>query len=140
MANCKLRGHHLICLNFFSGEGYDDAFIENLRNIIATTEEKVVEVHDGADAVCEKCPSMQMNRCLHSGQADDDIAALDSLALRLLNMSHGQHVRWRDIRDLLPSIFHEWYVSSCSGCDWKWACEQKALYLELKNAPSPGDH
>src|SRR5208283_2635880 len=99
----------------FSGKGYDDAFIENLRHIITMTEDKGIEVHNGTDAVCEKCPSRQINRCLHSAQADDEIAVLDSLALRLLNMSQGQHVSWRHIRDLLPSVFHEWYVFACSG-------------------------
>ncbi len=131
MKNCTLRGHHLICLHFFSGEGYDAAFVENLRNVIAVAEEGIVQVHDGADAVCKNCPSLQFNRCMHSAQAEDDVLALDRLALRLLGLSPGRLVRWRDLRNVLPSIFRAWYGSSCNGCGWKWACEKKTLYIEL---------
>ncbi len=132
MNNCLLRGHHLICLHFFSGEGYDAAFIANLRNVIAVAEEGIVQVHSGADAICKNCPSLHFDRCLHTAQAEDDVQALDRLALRILGLAPGQYVRWRDIRNMLPSIFSTWYESSCNGCGWKWACEKKTLYLELK--------
>jgi hypothetical protein len=131
MGNCLLRGHHLICLHFFSGEGYDAAFVENLRNVIAVAEEGIVQVRDGADAICKNCPSLKFNRCTHSAQAEDDITALDRLALSLLGLSSGQLVSWQDIRNMLPSIFSAWYESSCNGCGWKWACEKKQLYMEL---------
>lgn len=36
----SLRGHHLICLHFFKGEGYDAAFVENLARVIAQTKKK----------------------------------------------------------------------------------------------------
>ena len=31
----KLRGHHLICLHFYEGEGYDEPFIKSLEKVIA---------------------------------------------------------------------------------------------------------
>jgi len=131
MYNCSLRGHHLICLHFFSGEGYNAAFVENLRNVIAAAEEGLVQVHNGADTICKKCPSLQSNKCMHSAQAEADVLVLDRLALRLLGLSSGQLASWRDIRNALPLIFSEWYESSCNGCGWKWACEKKTLYREL---------
>jgi len=131
MYNCSLRGHHLICLHFFSGEGYNAAFVENLRNVIAAAEEGLVQVHAGADAICKNCPSLKINKCGHSPQAEEDILAMDRLALRLLGLSSGRLIRWQDIRNMLPSIFREWHESSCNGCGWKWACEKKKLYLEL---------
>ncbi len=132
--NCSLRGHHLICLHFFSGEGYDAAFVENLRNVIALAEEGLVRVHDGADAVCKNCPSLQFGKCMLSAQAEDDILALDRLALRLLRLAPGGLVRWLDIRNVLPSIFRAWYESSCNGCVWKRACEKKPFYMELRGS------
>jgi hypothetical protein len=131
MENYSLRGHHLICLHFFSGEGYDAAFVENLRKVIAAVEEGIVQVHNGADAICKNCPSLQFNRCTHTAQAEDDIMAMDQRALRLLGLSPGRLVRWQDIRNTLPSIFGAWYELSCNGCGWKWACEKKNLYMKL---------
>jgi len=131
MGNCSLRGHHLICLHFFSGEGYDAAFVENLRNVVAAAEEGIVQVKNGADAICNNCPSLKFNKCMHSAQAEEDIMAMDGRALRLLGLSSGQLVRWPDIRNMLPSIFSAWYESSCTECGWKWACEKKKLYIDL---------
>jgi hypothetical protein len=133
MAICKLRGHHLVCLHFFSGEGYDDDFTENLTGVIAAAEEGSVEVHEGSDAICLKCPSLRGNRCMHSADSEDDIRLLDGRALRLLDLLPGQRVKWQYIKTILPSIFHEWHQSSCPDCNWKQACERNALYRELKN-------
>lgn len=30
----RLRGHHLICLHFYRGEGYSREFVENLEDIV----------------------------------------------------------------------------------------------------------
>src|ERR1035438_8790683 len=101
----RLRGHHLICLHFFCGEGYDAEFIKNLKNVISAAEEGVVEVQDGADDICKKCPSLHLNRCTHTAQAEDEILVLDSRARRLLGLSPGQLISWQHTRTLLPRIF-----------------------------------
>jgi len=49
----KLRGHHLICLNFFRGEGYSDDFI---RNIYEVLKKEKVEILAGPDEICLKMP------------------------------------------------------------------------------------
>ena len=127
----KLRGHHLICLHFFSGEGYDAAFTKNLNSVIAEAEEGIIEVHPGSDDICKKCPSLQSGKCMHSADAEDEIRLLDARALRLLGLSPGQRVGWRHIAAMLPTIFREWHECSCNECCWKWACEQKALYKKM---------
>uniref|UniRef100_A0A7C4WD24 DUF1284 domain-containing protein n=1 Tax=Geoglobus ahangari TaxID=113653 RepID=A0A7C4WD24_9EURY len=56
----KLRGHHLICLNFFKGEGYSKEFVENIERIL---KEREIEVVIGADDVCSKCPHLKSGSC-----------------------------------------------------------------------------
>ena len=53
----KLRGHHLVCLHFFTGEGYTKEFIDNLNRILKKAEAgEEIEVINSADDVCIKCP------------------------------------------------------------------------------------
>ena len=49
----RLRGHHLLCLLAYKGEGYSPAFIANLDRIAArlTAGEDAVLV-DGPDDIC----------------------------------------------------------------------------------------
>lgn len=58
----KLRGHHLICLHFFKGEGYSKAFVENLREVVKRAENRTLEIVTGGDDVCAACPELQEQR------------------------------------------------------------------------------
>ena len=60
----KLRGHHLICLPFFTGDGYNPEFIRNLKEILIRAQSgEEVEVCSGVDDVCTMCPFLKERRC-----------------------------------------------------------------------------
>ncbi|MGB9715398.1 MAG: DUF1284 domain-containing protein [Thermodesulfovibrionales bacterium] len=128
----NLRGHHLICLHFFEGEGYDSNFIENLKNIMQRTENENINVCDGADDVCEKCPYLKDYRCQYDNNADDEIRDMDEVALRLLKIEQGAKIRWEDVRKKIPEIFLQWFRAYCYDCDWLKACEKNEFYQKLK--------
>ncbi len=73
----NFRGHHLICLHFFEGEGYDADFVENLKNIMQRTENENINVCDGPDDVCEKCPFLKDYKCQYDSNADEEIREMD---------------------------------------------------------------
>lgn len=127
----KLRGHHLICLHFFQGEGYSKRFIVNLKGIIKNLERgnqlkgvkaKVVE---GTDVVCEYCPHLKRNLCAYEPGAEQKIQSLDSLALKLLEIKKGDAVFWEKIKTRLPKILPKWQEFACLDCDWKKVCLPK---------------
>ena len=126
-----LRGHHLICLHFFDGKGYSQEFIGNLENVLQKTEYSPVEICSGADEICAKCPYLKENTCHYDMHAEEDIRAMDSKALELLHMSPGSEADWNNIRDAIPGIFMEWYVSCCKNCDWITACRTSTLFQRL---------
>jgi len=128
----RLRGHHLICLHFFNGEGYDDTFIENLRQVMGRTETEDIEVCETADAICEKCPYVKDSKCLYDEHADDEIREMDKAALRLLGTDTYERITWQKIKQKIPEIFLLWYGGHCNECDWKQACEKDRFYRELK--------
>ena len=128
----KLRGHHLICLHFFHGEGYNPEFVANLREIIkrAMAGEEIV-VQSGPDDVCERCPHLRNKACSFNKGADDEIREMDKTALALLQVEIGSRVKWSDMKEKTPGIFSRWSQAYCTMCDWRNACEKDASFREL---------
>jgi len=91
----KLRGHHLICLHFYDGEGYDEPFIENLEEVIEAVKREGVVVAEGADDVCSPCPHRTEDRCTYSRAADREIREMDQRALSLLELGEGGRAEWK---------------------------------------------
>lgn len=127
-----LRGHHLVCLHFFSGEGYDEDFIGNLKDVLQRVEDEGIEVCDGADDVCKRCPYLKDDKCQYNENEDEDIREMDETALRLLEIGRGAIVRWQDMRGRIPEVFSQWFANYCYDCDWNEVCEKDDFYQKLK--------
>ena len=115
----KLRGHHLICLHFFKGEGYSEDFIENIYNVLQNPKMQVI---DGADDICAKCPYLENGKCGSHEYSDEDIRAQDGEALRLLELEPGTVVEWGHIAAMLPPILDEWKSLFCGECEYRKVC------------------
>ncbi len=129
----KLRGHHLICLHFFKGEGYSKRFINNLKGIVKSLENDTkARIVDGADDVCSYCPHLQTNfrfadsrtkrACIYRPGYEKEIAALDKMALKLLNLKKGDALLWKKIKVEIPGILPKWREFTCLSCDWAKVC------------------
>ncbi len=125
----KLRGHHLICLYFFSGEGYDSVFTENLTDVLRRTVGEDIKVCGDVDDVCVRCPYCNGSRCEYAEDADEGIKMMDDMALSLLGMEKGSIIRWERIKERLPEIFHEWHKHQCRGCEWHKVCEKSEEWM-----------
>jgi hypothetical protein len=115
----SLRGHHLICLNFFRGEGYSEEFIENLYAVI---KKEKIEIVTGADEVCRKCPYLKEGKCRNSDYTDEKIHIQDQEALRLLGFESGMIDDWKMIASKLPTIIEEWKDEFCLACGYRKVC------------------
>ena len=132
----RLRGHHLICLHFFNGEGYTQKFAENLRDVLQKTKSEDVEISPGADDICEGCPHLEQMRCRFTEDADEGIREMDKRALELLQKGEGSKVKWHEIQKRIPELFYSWYGTYCTTCGWKWACERDPSYRQLRDSLS----
>lgn len=121
----RLRGHHLICLHFYSGKGYDDVFVSSLNRIIEDVKMRGLKIVEGADDVCYNCPHLTNDRCTFSENAEKDIEEMDKLALNLINQSIGNHVKWQDLKNTISSIINIWYERFCLNCFWLNKCAVK---------------
>ncbi len=116
----RLRGHHLICLNFFRGEGYSPEFIENIGNILNHSQ---IHVVFGADDVCAMCPHLKDDTCLYSEDSEEHVTELDQMAYRLLEIHPGEVTEWKSLKEKLPFVMKIWKNFVCRDCDWKNVCE-----------------
>jgi hypothetical protein len=114
-----LRGHHLICLNFFRGEGYSEEFIKNLYEVI---KKEKIEIVTGVDDVCRKCPYLKDDKCRSNDYTDEKIHLQDKEALRLLEFKPGLIVEWKMIASKLPNIIEEWKAEFCLACGYRKVC------------------
>ena len=115
----KLRGHHLVCLHFFKGEGYSEDFIENIHSTLKNPKMQVVS---GTDDICAKCPYLENGKCASNEYSDEDIRAQDSEALRLLGLEPGAIVEWGKVAKMLPPILDEWKSLFCGECSYLKTC------------------
>jgi hypothetical protein len=119
----RLRGHHLICLHFFDGEGYSEGFVDNLRTIIAMADRNGVVLVEGADAVCGPCAHLMDGVC----EDEPEIDRLDRLARSLLSAEPGARLVWAEVRDRLPDVLDAWYVGACEECSFLTVCTGAGL-------------
>jgi hypothetical protein len=129
----KLRGHHLICLHFFKGEGYSPEFVTNLKEILRRVEAGVeIEVYSGADDVCKMCPYLKVEMCFYAKDAEAGIREMDKRAIELLGVKDHERVKWIDVKKKIPEIFREWAREYCKVCNWRKVCERGPEYRRIK--------
>jgi uncharacterized protein len=128
------RGHHLVCLHFYDGTGYSSHFMERLAQILIKAEEGNITICSGADCVCAECPHMISGKCSYNENADADIRLMDDMALKLLGLSAGESIEWKELRSRVERIFPVWYEMSCLECDWRPACEKNLAFRRLSGS------
>lgn len=127
----RLRGHHLVCLRFYDGTGYDGGFREDLRSLVAYARQRGVSVAEGADDLCVRCHYLEEGRCAHTPTAEEEVRGMDRMALMLLGLRPGQIVSWDELGHRIPGFFQRWRSEFCEGCAWKGVCEGRDAYREL---------
>jgi hypothetical protein len=127
----RLRGHHLVCLHFYDGEGYDEPFIRNLEKVLAEVGKEGAEVVEGTDDICSLCLHRHGDHCTHGAAADREIREMDRKALALLTLAPGDRADWEATRETVVANFREWYAAHCFACSWRPVCEKNLLFRQL---------
>jgi hypothetical protein len=132
----ELRGHHLICLQFYRGEGYSGEFVTNLQRVRDAAVHTPALVVSGPDDVCAACPGLGADRtCRHPETGEAEALRIDSLALQLVDVAIGETISLTAARARLaadPEACNRWRVESCATCLWQDVCDQgwEALLAE----------
>lgn len=113
----EIRGHHIFCTTLFSGCGYDQAFSDNMQNLIdAFQKGEPFRLCEGQDAVCGSCPNREPSGGCALGS--EDVQKRDSEAMAVLGLSYGQELDWTQRAALLKQVDEAGFRRVCGGCRW----------------------
>jgi len=114
----KLRPHHLLCTQGYSGKGYSEAFVENMTVItdyLRNDINAVVNIVFSTDDICGKCPHMLGDNLCES---NDKVNLLDKKVILYFNIKEKSY-KYMDIiheinTKMTPSIMDD----ICGTCEW----------------------
>ena len=119
----KLRPHHLLCVQKYTGKGYDDAFMAGMDALIrrlAARPDTAVTLVEGRDDLCASCPHMAGNRC----SSGEKVNRLDRGVLETCGFSAGETRSWsvlaRTAREQV--LEKDTFVKICGCCEWFELC------------------
>lgn len=119
----RIRGHHIICLQFFHGQGYSQEFVRNLFQVIQrlATGGKAVAVV-GPDDVCAACPALAKGQCAQEPESEEAVRVLDALAMEMLELEPDQEFEWGTATLSVQRFIDRWRALACDGCEWEEQC------------------
>ena len=118
----RLRPHHALCARFFVGKGYSEAFVENMRNILAALDggETAVTLTNGCDAICAACPHSNGGTCA----TEKKVRGIDQRAMEALGLRIGDTLPWRELCEIAErEIIRPGKLRDvCRDCEWIGIC------------------
>ncbi len=132
-----LRPHHLLCINFFIGKGYNQLFIDNMQNIIKQLKENPktkIYLNCSKDIICSCCNNLNNDFCISNEKVD----YYDKKVLEFCNFE----VKKEYCFDYLESCINTYILSKnllseiCFNCSWFCLCNKTnfnfSLHLQRK--------
>ena len=119
----RLRPHHALCIQKFTGHGYDDRFTEHMTEICETLqkfcETKVNIIYD-CDELCAVCPHNRAGKCATL----EKVEAMDAAVAEALGVEAGDALPWRELAaKAREGVFEtDKFKKICGSCEWFDLC------------------
>jgi len=132
MSIIRLRPHHALCIQHFSGHGYSEEFTDNMSQVVATLKnnpsQEVLLCHD-CDVLCLHCPHACGNVCEH----EEKVSCIDRECLTICGFYISQQLHWGVLQKAVYDkiIMTEIRSAVCKGCSWLWLCEKFAIHTSM---------
>ncbi len=121
----NLRPHHLLCIQKFTGHGYDTDFTEHMKSIVSELKDNPhtqITVTHGCDDLCKKCPNNINGNCTSL----EKTALMDNSVLSICNLTYGENILWEKAmskaRELILKT--DKFNSICAACQWFELCRK----------------
>lgn len=114
----RLRPHHLLCTQGYSGKGYSNDFIENMTAITSLLRgdaNVIIEIVFSTDDICSKCPKM-----IGEGLCEDNnkVNRFDKKMIDYFTLEEKCYVYDDLIREINAKITPSILDDICSNCSW----------------------
>ena len=119
----NLRPHHALCVQKFTGHGYDEAFTRHMTALVRKLREDpdtLVMIISGCDDLCAHCPNCVSGACATLEKVD----IMDKAVARLCSAAPGDALPWRELKARARrEIFEtEEFSRVCGKCEWYKLC------------------
>jgi len=93
----RLRPHHIMCEPFMVLETFDrgEAFntlANRIREALESQADTLIEVVEGTDDLCQKCPLCKNGRCQSPDGDEDAVRKWDAIVLKGMAISYGDRL------------------------------------------------
>ena len=114
----RLRPHHLLCTQGYSGKGYSTEFVQNmsaivhsLRNVPGTR----IRLVFGSDSLCARCPHHTADDLC---EAQEKVSRFDRKTVEYFDLHEGEYVYQDLIRAIDTQMTPAMLEDICRGCAW----------------------
>lgn len=121
----NLRPHHLLCIQKFTGKGYDEDFTEHMKAVVSELKNNSmaqITVVQGCDELCGMCPNNKRGVCTSC----EKTALMDDAVVKICDLGYGENVLWttasKKARELI--FGGEEFHNICSSCMWFELCRK----------------
>jgi len=116
----RLRYHHLLCIYYFKGYGYDEAFVENMKNVKSRLDDEDIIITSSFDDLCKCCPNMINDKC----RWEEKVNRYDNNLKSLISLDSDKLYKYKDIEERLnPIIKDKNRCHICDDCEWNKYCK-----------------
>ena len=125
----RLRPHHLLCTQGYSGKGYSSNFVLNMTaitNRIRKETNVVIDIVFSTDDICEKCPN-KLGTDLCRDQAK--VKCFDSKIVNYFALEEKSYIYQDLITEINAKITECILDDICASCSWYpvSACKRNIL-------------
>ena len=119
----ELRPHHLLCIQKFTGHGYDADFTQHMNYIVSELRrdpETQITIAQGCYDLCKACPNNINGVC----SSLEKVAGMDSSVLDICGLKYSEKTSWSDAADKARKMIFETekFGYICSSCQWFELC------------------
>ena len=119
----KLRPHHLLCIQKYTGSGYNEGFVSHMNGLIQSLKEDLfqqIELVCGGDDVCTACPCREGGTCASA----EKTARMDHAVLSACGFSCGQTGSWASFAEAAVEavLSAGEFERICADCQWFELC------------------
>ena len=127
----NLRPHHLLCIQKFTGHGYDENFTAHMTSVVselADRPETQIVMTKGCDELCTSCPHNRQGVCTSYEKVD----LMDGKVLGICGLTYGEAVPWdRAAGQVRKLIFQtDGFQQVCGQCQWLELCRKTEVSYE----------
>jgi len=131
----KLRPHHLLCTQGYSGKGYSDDFVENMTAItthLRNENNALIEIVFTTDDICGKCPRMIGHGLCES---EEKVKRIDKKVASYFGIEEKTYIYQDIIREINSKMTSDTMDDICGNCEWYpvSACKKNILDFQLQN-------